>query len=103
MASAVFGVPSEYTEEDVKVVIVARHSLSAERVIEWATGRLPRYALPRFVEFTDHLPITETGKVRKSDLKNNWRNQQTFDLESRAYIADVPAVPRRGESIKSDR
>ena len=89
LESAVIGVPSEYTEEDVKAVIVVRHNstLSAADIVEWAASRLPRYALPRYVEFAAQLPTTETSKVRKQQLRDNWRNRRTFDLESKTYLS----------------
>ena len=85
---AVIGVPSEYTEEEVKAIVVLRNAraVNAIGIVEWARGRLPRYALPRFVEFTDELPTTETGKLQKTFLKNGWRNPSTFDLETGAYL-----------------
>ena len=88
LESAVFGVPSEYTEEEVKAVIVLQHegTVTPADIIEWARSRLPRYALPRFVEFANDLPITETGKLQKTGLKENWRNERTFDLEADTYL-----------------
>lgn len=92
LETAVIGVPSEYTEEDVKVVVVLRGNVgcSAEDIISWAKGRLPRYALPRYVEFMDELPTTETSKVRKHELRDAWHNAQTFDLERGQYLSDRP-------------
>ena len=81
---AVIGVPSEYTEEEVKAIVVLRRmgAANAIEIVEWARGRLPRYALPR----SEELPTTETGKLQKTFLKNGWRNPSTFDLETGAYL-----------------
>jgi crotonobetaine/carnitine-CoA ligase len=88
--SAVFGVPSEYTEEEVKAVIVLRTECqhAPADLVNWATGRLPRYALPRYVEFVADLPHTDTDKVQKDELRTNWRNTNTYDAETGAYIAN---------------
>lgn len=85
---AVIGVPSEYTEEEVKAVVAQKpgQTIAPTEIIEWAEGRLPRYALPRFIEFTTELPHTETDKVQKSGLRENWRNAHTFDVETDGYL-----------------
>ena len=46
--------------------------------------------VPRYVEFMDELPTTETSKVRKHELRDAWRNAQTFDLERGQYLSDRP-------------
>jgi crotonobetaine/carnitine-CoA ligase len=68
---AAIGVPSELTEEDVKVVLVPRpgSGLTAEAVVAHAEATLARFQVPRFVEFTDALPKTPTGKIAKHLLK----------------------------------
>ena len=88
---AVIGVPSEYTEEEVKALIVvqSQSECSPPDIVNWATGRLPRYALPRYVEFVESLPHTDTDKVRKQELKENWGNTRTYDVETGAYLAGV--------------
>ena len=103
LACAVFGVPSEYTEEEVKAVIVARRTLSPEDVTQWARGRLPRYALPRFLEFVERLPVTETGKVRKSDLKKDWHNPQTFDRDCGIYLSRRREMAQGSEGVDEHR
>ena len=101
MDCAVIGVPSEYTEEEVKGIIVLRSegAATAKEIVEWARARLPRYALPRFVEFATELPTTETGKLQKTTLKKGWRNPSTFDLEAGVYLArkSHQADPEFGE------
>jgi crotonobetaine/carnitine-CoA ligase len=90
LETAVIGVPSIYTEEEVKAVVVLRHNAkcSALDLVTWATGRLPRYALPRYVEFMNELPTTETSKVRKQALRVAWSNAQTFDIEGGQFLLD---------------
>ena len=90
LETAVIGVPSIYTEEEVKAVVVLRHNAkcSALDLVTWATARLPRYALPRYVEFMNELPTTETSKVRKQALRDAWSNAQTFDIEGGQFLLD---------------
>ena len=88
--SAVFGVPSEYTEEEVKTVLALRVSddCTPAEIVSWAKGKLPRYALPRYVEFVDELPHTDTGKVQKTTLREQWRTAVTFDIEKNVYLEE---------------
>ena len=64
---AAVGVPSDLTEEDVKVVVVPRpgSALTPEAVLAHAERTLARFQVPRFIEFADALPKTPTGKIAK--------------------------------------
>ena len=55
--------------EEIKAVVVksADSSLSEEDLIQWLIPRLPRFIIPRYIEFADGLPRTPTMKVRKSE------------------------------------
>jgi crotonobetaine/carnitine-CoA ligase len=68
---AVFGVPSELSEEDVKVVAVLRPGveLDPQELVDWCTGRMADFMVPRYVEFVPGLPLTETGRVHKFKLR----------------------------------
>ncbi len=81
---AAIGVPSELTEEDVKVCIVRRpgSELGFEDVIAHADRSLARFQVPRFVEFVDDIPKTPTGKLEKYKLRENARNPHTYDREA---------------------
>jgi long-chain acyl-CoA synthetase len=68
---AVIGVPHPYTGETVRALIVpvADRDLTAEKVIEYAAGRLARFKCPTSVEFVPELPHSATGKVAKGRLR----------------------------------
>ena len=68
---AAVGVPSELTEEEVKVVLVARpgSELTPEAVLAHAERTLARFQVPRFIEFAEALPKTPTGKIAKHLLE----------------------------------
>lgn len=70
---AAIGVPSELSEEDVKVVIVVREGsdLSPEQLIEHCRERLADFMVPRYVETRAELPLTETGRVHKFKLRED--------------------------------
>jgi len=64
------GVPSELTEEDVKVYVVLKPgvSLDAEELREFCRGRMAKFMVPEYVEFVDEIPKTPTGKPEKYRL-----------------------------------
>ncbi|MGQ0629498.1 MAG: AMP-binding protein [Sporichthyaceae bacterium] len=68
---AAIGVPSELSEEDVKIVVVRRagSTLSESALALWSDERLGDFMRPRYVEFRDALPRTETGRVQKFLLR----------------------------------
>jgi crotonobetaine/carnitine-CoA ligase len=68
---AVFGVPSELGEEDVKTIAVLRPGteLDPQELIDWCAARMADFMVPRHVEYRDKLPKTETGRVQKFELR----------------------------------
>jgi crotonobetaine/carnitine-CoA ligase len=68
---AVFGVPSELSEEDVKVIAVLRPGTEVDPqvLIDWCAARMADFMVPRYVEYRETLPKTETGRVQKFDLR----------------------------------
>jgi crotonobetaine/carnitine-CoA ligase len=68
---AAVAVPGELGGDEVKAVIVlaAGAGLTPLAVVEHARERLPRYAVPRYVEFVEALPKTATNKVQKHLLR----------------------------------
>jgi crotonobetaine/carnitine-CoA ligase len=65
----------------VKVVIVQRPGARVDPavLISHAEARLPRFAVPRYVEVVDALPKTETNKVRKNVLRATPFTPATWD------------------------
>jgi carnitine-CoA ligase len=71
LESAAFGVPSELEEEEVKVAVVLqpRTDLDPAELAAYCRDRLPRFMVPRYIEFVDELPRTGTGKIAKHVLR----------------------------------
>lgn len=68
----VIGVPDpKYGEELMAWVRLkpGRDDLTADEVREFATGKLARHKIPKFVHVVDEFPMTVTGKVRKVDMR----------------------------------
>lgn len=70
--SAVVGVPSELSDEDVLAYVVRRpgRTVRPESIIEWCFEHLAPFKAPRFVEFLDRMPKTPTSKIQKSKLRD---------------------------------
>lgn len=85
LEAAAIGVPSELTEEDVKVLAVPAPgaTLRAEDVLEVARASLAGYMVPRYVEVVPDLPKGPSGKVNKYLLKEDWRTAATLDAGPR--------------------
>ncbi|MCA1781967.1 MAG: AMP-binding protein [Intrasporangiaceae bacterium] len=83
LEAAAIGVPSELTEEDVKICVVARPgaTVDARSLREHIAQRAPRHMVPRYYEILDYLPKTPTHKVKKHELKNNALTDRTWDAE----------------------
>ena len=78
---AAIGVPCELGGDDIKIVVVAGPGArpDAAALIAHAQSRLPRFAIPRYVEFVAALPKTETNKVRKNVLREQPLGPSTWD------------------------
>ncbi|TDL25997.1 acetyl-CoA synthetase-like protein [Rickenella mellea] len=87
---AAYGVPSDLTEEDVKVSIVKRTgvSLSAQNVYDFAIDKMPRFSVPRYIEFVVELPRTPTGKIETFRLQEMWKsgNRSAVVDFDRSYV-----------------
>jgi crotonobetaine/carnitine-CoA ligase len=82
-SAGAFPVPSELGEDEVMVAVVLEPgaALTAEELIEHCRPRLAYFALPRYVEFVEELPLTENGKVRKQVLRARGVSERTWDRE----------------------
>lgn len=87
--SAVVGVRVEGAgnEDEIKAVLALSRGATLDPVelLDWATPQMPRHSVPRFVEFTDELPTTASGKVQKQRLRDAGVGDATWDRESVGY------------------
>jgi crotonobetaine/carnitine-CoA ligase len=89
MECAVIGVPSEYTEDEVKVFVVrqANSQLAPDDLVRWLAPRMPKFMVPRYVEFVDALPKTEaTMRTQKVKLRDQALNEHTWDREAAGIV-----------------
>jgi carnitine-CoA ligase len=80
---AVHAVRAEVTEDDLKVTAVRKVDVQLSEVdlFEWLKHRLPYFALPRYIEFRDALPVSAVGRVHKYRLRDEGRTDATWDRE----------------------
>jgi crotonobetaine/carnitine-CoA ligase len=83
--SAVVGVPSDLGEQEVMAMVVVAGSttLEPDALIEFLGPRLPRYAVPRYVEFVEALPKTPTQKIQKHIIRGRGVTGSTWDRGGR--------------------
>ena len=51
----------------------------------WCEGRLPYFAIPRYIDVVDDLPRTENGKVQKFKLREQGVGPNTWVLKKSGY------------------
>ncbi|MCC5886723.1 MAG: AMP-binding protein [Gammaproteobacteria bacterium] len=78
---AVYGISSEFTEDEVMVAIVVdpERWTSPETLIDFLRDRLPSFSIPRYVELFESLPKTATERVQKVQLRERGLSATTWD------------------------
>jgi carnitine-CoA ligase len=86
--AAVFPVASDLAEDEVMAAIVLRDGERPreEELIRFCEGKMAYFAVPRFLEFVDELPRTESGKVQKYKLRERGRTPATWDREAAGVV-----------------
>ncbi|MFC9518218.1 AMP-binding protein [Nocardiaceae bacterium NPDC056970] len=81
---AVFPVPSQLAEDEVMAAVVVRpgHHVDPAELRRFAEPHLAYFALPRYIDVVDALPLTETGKVRKAELRERGVGAHTWDADA---------------------
>jgi crotonobetaine/carnitine-CoA ligase len=68
---AAVAVAADEAEDEIKVVVVRTEgsALTAPELVEFLADRVPRYMVPRYVQFANELPKTQTLRVQKAGLR----------------------------------
>ena len=87
--AAVIGVPSEFSDEDVKAFIVSPNNSesAAMDLHRWCAERLTRFKVPRYWEFVVDLPHTPTNRVAKHSLPSHLTG---LEFDSSTWPAPQP-------------
>ncbi len=83
---AAIAVPSPLGEDDVKIVVVLRpeQQLTAQELWAHCEKHMPRFWIPRYIEFRASLPRTPTQKVEKYKLRGGENAGITYDREAKS-------------------
>lgn len=82
-AVAVIPVPSELGEDDVMACVVPAEGAGVDPVdlIRFCEGKIPYFAIPRYIDLLRDVPLTENGKVRKNLLRDRGVTETTWDRD----------------------
>ncbi|WP_244928944.1 AMP-binding protein [Nocardioides sp. W7] len=85
----VIGVPADHQagEDEVMAVIVPDGDVTAEEIWEFCRGRVPEFAIPRYVRFRKELPMTPSEKIRRNVLRD--------EAATASYVHDREAARGR--------
>ncbi|WP_347490258.1 ATP-dependent acyl-CoA ligase [Desulfoscipio sp. XC116] len=95
MEVAVIPVPDPIREQEVKAYVVLKEEYSVDSeellddLIAWAVDNLAYFKVPRYWEFRESLPVTQTGKLQKQKLKSEKEDLTTgsFDRLKNRWVS----------------
>jgi crotonobetaine/carnitine-CoA ligase len=81
LEAAAFGVASEVGEEEVAVLCVIKTDggITQAELHEFVSRDLPRFAVPRYIEFVDSLPKTPSERVAKAAVRERGLTDAAWD------------------------
>ncbi len=81
---AAIAVPSEYSEDEVMIVIapVPGRTIDPVELSEFLIDKMPYFMVPRYIRIMDNLPKTPSEKVLKVDLRTEGITADTWDREA---------------------
>jgi crotonobetaine/carnitine-CoA ligase len=81
---AAIGVPSEYSEDEVMVVLapVPGREIDLTALSKFLIDRMAHFMVPRYFRVLDTLPKTPSNKVLKGDLRKDGVTADTWDREA---------------------
>jgi len=78
---AIIGVPDEKWGEVGKALIVLKdgEKMTEEEAIEFLRGKLAKYKIPKYAEFTSEFPKTASGKIKKTELREKYGHKKVAE------------------------
>jgi crotonobetaine/carnitine-CoA ligase len=85
---AAVAVPADEVEDEIKIVVVPRPGarLGAQELVDFLTGSVPRYMVPRYVQFAVELPKTQTLRVQKVALRRAGPGDRVWDRDHPSLV-----------------
>ena len=82
--AAAIAVPSEFSEDEVMVVVAAvpGRSIDCHALAEFLIETMPYFMVPRYFRVLEELPKTPSAKVLKADLRRDGITADTWDREA---------------------
>jgi crotonobetaine/carnitine-CoA ligase len=80
---------SEAGEDEVMAYLVTNREVDAAELWSFCEGRIPAFAIPRFLRFVDAMPKTPSERVQKAELRKLGITPDTHDR-----LAGAPAGTR---------
>ena len=86
---SVIGIPDEKYGEELCAWVILREGSSAseDEIRDFCRGKIAHFKIPRYVKFTNELPMTVTGKIQKYKM----REVSTAELHLEAAAKIVTA------------
>jgi fatty-acyl-CoA synthase len=81
LEAAVIGVPDEKWGEVGKALIVLKEGaeMTEQEALDFLKGKLAKYKIPKYVEFTGEFPKTGSGKIKKGDLRKKYGHKSVAE------------------------
>jgi len=91
---AAHSVFSDLGEDDLKITVVVRAGadVTEEDLCRWSIDHVPRFALPRYIEFREALPVTPSGRIQKYKLREEGVTPATWDREKAGVVVSREKV-----------
>ena len=82
----VIGVPSKRYGEEIMACIIPKDDviITVEEIKDYVAANMAKYKIPSYIQFTDHFPMTASGKIQKFKLRENAIEE--FKLQEDASI-----------------
>ena len=73
---AVIGVPDERLQEEIMALVVLKSgkALTEKEIVDLCSKNLASYKKPRYVQFMEELPKTNSGKILKTELRRKYED-----------------------------
>lgn len=94
--AACVGVEDLDGNEEIKIFLVRSpvRDVDEEQVLEFLAGRMAHFMVPRFYEFVAELPKTDTGRVKKFELRAHPLSGATWDRAAAGFILSRHGLTR---------
>ncbi len=89
---AVHSVPADESEDEMKLCVTLSEgsTLTPLEIAEFCDANLPYFAVPRYIEIVDELPITPVGRVQKFVLRERGITRDTWDAHAAGFRPSRP-------------